>query len=313
MNITSIPALLGIFALAFLLLLTAKVVKQPADDKTAKKLLILLLVGLTSMAACLFYIYADLRESWPRLYVIDIGFAYWIGPSLYFYIKRLSGGPDPFAKPLNYLHWLPAILIEVALLPFFLLPLEEKVAYLAHPSGTYRDIIRFIWPGFNIHLLIYIFASQPHLRVYQEKLLQNYSDISIINFRWLQIFCYGVTGEFIVEWMFPLLAITPSHISDVAGMATYFLIIVLAYTALGQSRLQFAHNWQPAMNPPAKGTQEADPFLEHGWQPEMSPAAKTEKYTRSGLRHTVADNCLAKLGQLMYTERISLESDLSLQ
>lgn len=291
MNITTIPALLGVFALAFLVLLLAKVVKQPAADKTAKTLLILLFVGLISMASCLFYIYADLREAWPRLFAIDIGLAYWIGPSLYFYIKRLNGGPNPFARPVNYLHWLPAILIQVALLPFFLLPLEAKVAYLAQPSGIFREMIRFAWVGFNIHMLIYIFASQPHLRAYQERLLANYSEISFINFRWLQLFCYGLTGELLVEWMFPLLTITPSHISDVAGTATYFLIIVLAYTALGQSRLQFAPGWQPA----------------------TSPAARTGKYTRSGLRDTAADYYLAKLERLMQTERFFLESDLSLQ
>src|SRR5438045_6737983 len=90
MDITTLPALLGIFALASLLLLFAKVIKQPADDKTAKRLLIVLLIGLISMAFCLFYIYARMAQYWPRLAIIEIGFAYWIGPSLYFYVRMLK-------------------------------------------------------------------------------------------------------------------------------------------------------------------------------------------------------------------------------
>ena len=67
MNITTLPSLLGIFALAFLALLLVKVIRQPAADRVAKRLLILLLIGMLAMAACVFYIYADMRVNWPRL------------------------------------------------------------------------------------------------------------------------------------------------------------------------------------------------------------------------------------------------------
>src|SRR5687768_3508704 len=72
MSIMRIPALLGIIALAFLVLLMAKVIKQPAEDKTAKRLLILLLIGLFSMAYCLFFAYAGMRQYWPVLANIEI-------------------------------------------------------------------------------------------------------------------------------------------------------------------------------------------------------------------------------------------------
>jgi hypothetical protein len=187
MSITTIPALLGIFALAFLLLLFAKVIKQAAEDNTAKRLLILLLVGLFSMAFCLFYIYARMSQHWPRLACIEIGFVYWIGPSLYFYVRRLVGGPSPFAKPLNLLHWLPAILIELALLPFFLRPLPESVAFPEHPSGIYLRMVWFIWAGFHVQLLVYLVLCQPHLQVYRQRMVDNYSDVSVINFRWGEV------------------------------------------------------------------------------------------------------------------------------
>jgi AraC-like DNA-binding protein len=289
MNITTIPALLGVFALAFLSLLFVKVVKQPAEDQTAKRLLILLLVGLMSMAFCLFYIYARMFQYWPRLANIEIGFTYWIGPSLYFYVRRLNGGPSPFAKPLNALHWLPAILIELALLPFFLMPLPEKVAYLAHPSGVYPWMMWATWAGFHIQLLLYILFCQPHLRVYRQRMTENFSDLSVINFRWLQLLCYGFIVQIAIErGLRFLVAAPPRGLSGTAGMAVYLFIIALTYSALGQSRLRFASGWSP-------------------------PAPANDKYHRSGLQDHSAEYYLVKLNRLMAAERFYLEGDLSLK
>jgi hypothetical protein len=287
MNITTIPALLGVFALAFLVLLFAKVIKQPAEDPTAKRLLILLLVGLLSMAFCLFYIYARMSQSWPRLANIEIGLTYWIGPSLYFYVRRLNGGPSPLANPLNALHWLPGILIELALLPFFLMPLPEKVAYLAQPSGIYPRIMWATWAGFHVQLLVYILFCQPHLRVFRQRMVDNYSDLSAINFRWLQLLCYGFIAQILIERGLRLVATGPPGLSGTAGMAVYLFIIALTYSALGQSRLRFANGGQPA------------------------PA--NDKYHRSGLQDHSAEYYLEKLNRLMAAERFYLEGDLSLK
>jgi AraC-like DNA-binding protein len=280
MSIMRIPALLGVVALAFLFLLTTKLIKQPAEDKTAKRLLILLLIGLFSMAYCLFYAYAGMRQYWPVLANIEIGLAYWIGPSLYFYIKRLNGGPSPFAKALNYLHWLPAILIELMLLPYFSMSLSERLAYAPM-------IIGYTWAGFHLHVLIYVLLCQPHLRLYRQRIVDNYSNVSVLNLRWLQLFCYGFIVQILAERLLPALKITSSSLSDTAGMAVYLFIIVLTYLALGQSRLQFANTGQPVTS--------------HG------------KYYRSGLRDHTAQYYLDKLNRLMATEQYFLESDLSLQ
>ncbi len=288
MDITTLPALLGIFALASLLLLFAKVIKQPADDKTAKRLLIVLLIGLISMAFCLFYIYARMAQYWPRLAIIEIGFAYWIGPSLYFYVRRLNGGPSPLANPLNALHWLPAILIELALLPFYLMPLPDKVAYLAHPSGAFAWSIWATWAGFHLQLLVYILLCQPHLRVYRQRMSENFSDSSAVNFRWLQLLCYGFIVQIAIERGLKVLTpAAPPGLSGTAGLAVYLFVIALAYSALGQSRLRFANGWQPAR--------------------------ANDKYYRSGLQGHSAEYYLEKLTRLMATEQFYLEGDLSLK
>jgi len=288
MSITRIPALLGIVALAFLVLLMVKVIKQPAEDRTAKRLLILLLIGLFSMAYCLFFAYAGMRQYWPVLANIEIGLAYWIGPSLYFYIKRINGGPSPFANPLNYLHWLPAILIELMLVPYFSMSLSEKLAYFEQgPSSFYALLIRYTWTGFHVQVLTYVLLCQPHLRVYRQRILDNYSNVSVLNLRWLQLVCVGFIVQVLAERLLPALKITSSTLSDTAGMAVYLFIIVLTFLALGQSRLQFADTREPVRS--------------------------NGKYHRSGLRDHTAQYYLNKLNRLMATERYFLDSDLSMQ
>lgn len=287
MNITNLPSLLGIFALAFLLLLIAKVIKQPAEDRTAKQLLVLLLVGLIAMALCFFTVYAEPFESWPRLRFIEIGLVYWIGPSLYFYLRRLTGAPSPFANLLNLLHWLPAIAIELLLLPFFLMSPEEKEVFLADPSGVYPFLVMHVWWGFHVQLLLYLAFCQPHLRSYRQRHSEHHSELSAVNLRWLQLLCYGFVVQILAERLLPALKITSSSLSDTAAMVIYVFIIAVTWLALGQSRLQLAGAAQPA--------------------------TLTRKYYRSGLRDDSARYHLDKLERLMADERVYLDGELSLQ
>ncbi len=248
MNITSLPALLGIFALSFLVLLLGKVVTQQAADKVAKRLLILLLLGMIAMAFCLFYIYAGMLQYWPRLSCIEIGLTCWIGPSLYFYVKRINGGADPFAHNWNLLHWLPALVFELALLPYFLRPVEEQPL----PTPLQGRIVWYTWWFFHVQLCVYILLCQPHLRVYRQKLVENFSSLSVVNLRWLQLCAYGFIGVILSERLLPALHLTSTSLSQVAGMSVYLFVIALTWSALGQSRLAFASDWQPAPAVPAK-------------------------------------------------------------
>jgi AraC-like DNA-binding protein len=271
------------------------VVTQPAADKVAKRLLILLLLGMIAMAFCLFYIYAGMLQYWPRLSCIEIGFTSWIGPSLYFYLKRINGGADPFANKWNWLHWLPALVFELALLPFFLRPVGEQ----PFPTPVQGRIVWFTWWFFHVQLCVYILLCQPHLRVYRQKLVANFSTLSVVNLRWLQLCAYGFIGVILSERLLPALHLTSTSLSQVAGMSVYLFVIALTWSALGQSRLAFAGDWQPAPAEPANGA--------------STGGGVNGKYHRSGLRDDSAQYYLDKLNRLMSEERPYLDGELSLQ
>jgi AraC-like DNA-binding protein len=294
-NITSLPGLLGIFALSFLVLLLAKVVSHKAEDKTAKQLLIMLLIGMISMAFCLFYIYAGMLEYVPRLSCIEIGFTSWIGPSLYFYVRRINGGGNPFANKWNLLHWLPAILFELALLPFFLREIRPDTL---HPAPLYGRIIWYAWWFFHVQLMVYLLLCQPYLRAYRQKLVDNFSNLSVVNLRWLQFFGVGFILQILSERLLPALNLTATSLSQTAGMTVYLFIIALTYSALGQTRFAFAGGWQPVSGPSGAGD---------------TPVNGNGKYQRSGLRDDSAQYYLDKLNRLMAEERYYLDGELSLQ
>ena len=288
MNITTVPALLGIFALAFLLLLMAKVIKQPAEDRTAKQLLLLLLVGLIAMTFCLFYIYARMSQDWPRLATVEIGFAYWIGPSLYFYVRRLTGGQSPFVSPLNLLHWVPAILIELALLPFFLMPLPEKVAYLQHPSGLYARMIGLTWAGFQVQLLFYILLCQPYLRIYRQRMADGHSRRSSLAATALLRVHRGDSGRVghAVTENYAGLVLHGGH----GGVPVHHHVGVLRAGAK-----------QAALRHGGAAAAEHGHSAGHGQVSALGAADDSARYY------------LDKLSRLMATERCYLEGDLSLK
>jgi AraC-like DNA-binding protein len=166
--------------------------------------------------------------------------------------------------------------------------LSEKLIYFQNGSPSiYAPMLRYTWAGFHIHVFVYILFCQPHLRVYRQRIVDNYSNVSVLNLRWLQLFCYGFIVQILAERLLPALKITSASLSDTAGMAVFLFIIALAYAALGQSRLQFVSTQQPARG--------------------------NGKYHRSGLRNHTAQYYLDKLNRLMATEHYFLESDLSLQ
>jgi AraC-like DNA-binding protein len=300
-NLGTVPSVFGVIALAFLALLLLKVAIQPGMDKPAKRLLLLLLAGMLAMAFCLFYIYAGMNRDWPRLASIEIGLAWWIGPSLYFYIRRLNGSAEPFRRRW-YLHWVPAIAIELVLLPFFLREIPGETDLLGIRLNITRRLIGYVWMGFHLQLVAYILLALPQLRAYRERLTDNYSDLSVLNLRWLTFCCCGFLGVILAERLLPVIGVTSTSLSQTAGITVYLFVIALMYGALGHSRLALASATRPEPPPEV---------------PEVLPVElddrQTGKYSHSRLRDDSAQYYLGKLEALMATERSFLEGDLSLQ
>jgi AraC-like DNA-binding protein len=280
MIVLTYQGLLAIIALSFVLLLMIKVAQQRTEDIVAKTAFSLFLLGLAALEWTMVYGFLGLIEIWPRFLAVQFGLMYWMGPALYAYIRRITSHEDLFEQRLWFLHWLPGIVVELILLPVFLMPVEEKLLLIRSPPYA------FLGGGVYLHFLIYIYLCQKPLRLYQRQILDRYSDIEEVNLRWLQYLCYGFVGFMLIDSVLLNAGEVGDTVANYVLGLIHISVVILAYSALGPSRMQFAYVLQREQQP--------------------------EKYQRSSLREDSAKLYLERIERLMHEEKVYLDSTLSL-
>lgn len=289
MTPSSIAGIFGIVALALLVLLILKQVTHRAVDSVAKCLSLLFLLGLTALTWNVVYLLYAFYEQWPHLSNALIGPVFWIGPAFYGYVKRVSQNIYPLARLVSSLHWLPSLIATLLLLPYYRLPLEEKMTYLLNPadSGWITTVMRILWTAVFVQILLYIYFCQPYLREYRLRITRQHTDPAQNNIGWLQLFCYGFVAYVLLYSLLSFTGLGATEYSQVLSMAMHAFVVALAYAAIGQSTLV----------------------------PVIARGAETEagKYQRSGLREHSARFLIDKLNRGMAEHQYYLDSDISLE
>ncbi|MFM6954455.1 MAG: helix-turn-helix domain-containing protein [Sphingobacteriaceae bacterium] len=148
-----------------------------------------------------------------------------MGPLLFYYVKNTVKEDKRF-KPIDLLHFLPALLVVLNCLPFTTLPFSEKVATAHQIVEITEDYsLPFYWFSFqfllyarSIHVIIYAIGSIFYLHWYNKKLLYRY-EVLPSNYRIIQ------------RWIYTLAIIQLSiAINSLGHMTTLY---TPAYTILG--------------------------------------------------------------------------------
>lgn len=127
-------------------------------------------LGYALLIIALGFSYLLLRSSgllvkFPHLLRVMSPWIYLVGPLFYLYIRNILEGSSKLKK-IDFLHFLPAILHFLELIPFYLLPLEEKRLVVEMIAKDFNDLffkgsgiipIQFHYTLRNIQSLIYIF------------------------------------------------------------------------------------------------------------------------------------------------------------
>jgi len=214
---------------------------------------------------------------------------YTFGPLLYLYTIALSRGETRFRRRW-LLHFIPAAVVALYLIPFFLRPQEYKIEYL-HPimAGDLPLDLRIINALKYPHGFLYTFFTLVAVHRYGIRLKETRSSVERINLRWLRNLMYGG----LVIWIL-------STIENTAPILMAVYIYAMGYLGLRQPGI-----FHPTASP--KEPSEA---------PE--PAAPAEdpvstRYRKSGLDSATADAHLQKLLRFMEAERPYVQNDLTLQ
>lgn len=222
------------------------------------------------------------------------------GPLLYLYVLTLTTGLTKL-RWFDYLHALPVVLLVLRMVPFFLLPGPEKVAFVNQLAIERNLLMNVVLLSIMLSGVLYIIFSLILLRKFRKKLASNYSYTDKINLDWLRNLILGM----VVVWTIVVVGHSLDNVLNIdIGPATDFLI----YLSLSAFVLVIGYF----------GIQQTDIFA--GRIPMEITAKKagevvktdSERYQKSGLKAAQAEKLLSELQNYMQQDKPYLDHKLTL-
>lgn len=222
----------------------------------------------------------------PFLLGFEIALPLIHGPLLYLYIKSLTGQPT---KRRNYLlHLIPAVMVYIILLKFFMLSPEKKIYIYQHNGDNYKSLrdnikILIIFSG-----IVYVSLSSLALKKYKRQISELYSNTEKINLNWGYYLIAGIA----LIWIAVMLKVDILIFSLVV-----VFILVAAY--LGISHVGILNLVQISND-----AVEIDS--------EVNANLVAEKYQNNFVGKEVAQDIFARVDHLMEKEKVYKNPDLNL-
>jgi AraC-like DNA-binding protein len=226
---------IGIFLCFFLqfLLLTKK--KPSATDKLLG--IWMFVLGLHMFSYYLHWL--GYWEVYPHLSGIHHPLPLLHGPFLYLYVLFSLRENEP-ANWLNYLHFAPALLFYIYMIPFlFFYTAEEKLMVNHGVIDDYSGFITFSIFAFIISAVGYAIASYRLLYRYETLMKQNFAYTESIDLSWLKFFIWGLGFTVLVV---TVIIILEEGFGVVFGFNTdsiYFILLITFILYLGYSGIRY--------------------------------------------------------------------------
>lgn len=284
--------LVGIVLTFFLaLLLAGKKGKTTADRILAAWLMV---IGVHLLA---YYAFATGKNlELPHLLGFELPLPLLHGPFLYLYTRSVTG----HTIRQGWWHFLPFLLMYVVFTEFFQLSPQEKIKVYEMKGLGFETVHRL-----NVWLIIlsgivYFSLSLFQLHRHNRNLPNQFSSTDKINLAWLRYLTFGI--GFI--WLSVMFGNETTTFALAVG-----LVIFIGYFGINQVGI---FTRQPAEAPSGKESPDplptaAVPSVE---SPEEIPAK--EKYQKSGLSAEAAEKIHRELRQVMETQKLFTNPELTL-
>lgn len=278
------------FFLFFLLLLKHQ--KNRADW------ILVIWFGAISIHQLLFYLQqAGYNQQYSFLEGLILPFPLIHGPLLFLYVSALVK-PLPPKRIVYVIHSLPFTLCFIYMIPFLMMPAEQKHYIMMHNGVGYEAFLLLKSIAILILGFGYIIASLILIHRHQRNIMMQFSNLDKINLQWLKYLSYGL---FII-WMVVVFG-QEVHIF----LATIAFMIVIGFFGIRQvgifskHPLAATHHHQNAdtVNEPIPVQEEDDPD-------------EQLRYEKSGLTAERKMMLRNQLNTLMDDEKIFLDPELSL-
>jgi AraC-like DNA-binding protein len=281
---------LGGVGLSFFLtlLLLSKRGRNLADNTLA--------IWLLVITAHLLFFYFRKEWLYPQLLGFEMPIPLLHGPLLYLYTRALTNRPHSWKIAL--LHFAPALIVIAFLIPFFAMPMEDRLFVYRNGGVGYETFNLLKTIAIIVSGIVYVLLSMVALRRHRISIANQFSFTEKINLQWLQYLIYGIA----VIWLMVIFA----NDDWVFAMAVLFVFLIGFFGIRQGGIFQETHRVEPSPKPVV----EAEITLETATS--VAIAQEKRKYQKSGLTPDGSEELHQKLKQMMEAEKLFCEAELSL-
>jgi AraC-like DNA-binding protein len=282
----------------------AGVLVAQKNNRTANRLLAILVVTLTIFLASTVYFGSGLFRAFPHFVGVAYQTPWMFGPLMYLYAVAASDRAWRFQRR-DILHFVPVFITVIASIPTFVMSGPEKLELVDRiRDGQLPGILPFLDPTKFLSGIGYSIATVMYVYRHRRRVEDSYSNTERVNLRWL----LWITAAMAAIWglaIFLKLGGTTGPVRDPhISLAMAVLIYAIGYQALRQPEI---FRYDTAEFPIPKTTEYvAVPA------PAPEPSASASRYERTGLSEREAQQLRESLLRLMERDCPWKESELTL-
>jgi len=278
-----------IAAISIALFIAALILAKKEKHKSDVILFIWMILNATHIA--FFYLtFTEAIYDFPFL----LGWAFPLpllhGVLLYLYVTSVSH-QLPKKKLALFAHFIPAILTIGYLIPFFLLPAEQKIEVFKKHGEGYETFLFISLLATCISGIVYVGWSTHLIRIHKKRIREEFSNLAEINLKWLQFITYGLG----IVWSLIIF----SQDDGLIFMGVSIFVILIGFFGIQQKNI--FHSDIAVLS--------GDRIQEQIQEPTASPK---EKYSSSGLSEEKEKLYYDQLEVKMREEKIFTNIELSL-
>lgn len=275
-------------ALFFALLLGRKKGKSVAD-----RILMWWLLFIAVHLLWYYWDYTGITSRYPHLFGPNRFMPAAEGPFLWIYAQALLSG----ARRFNYrwlFHFAPFLLLNLLVLDIYLLPAPDKLAFMKEVLPNALPWQAQIGNFFNLFSgPVYVILLLLRLREFRDK-MEGYFSTRQVDFLWLRRLAWGMGGIWIVVLGTAAFCYTTGTTLPDRNNTYIFTAVSIFVLFLGYHGLRYEN------------------ILVKYHVPSEPEGAPPEKYVRSGLKPAQEKVLLEQIKQLITSEKLYLEPNLTL-
>lgn len=275
-------------ALFLSLLLISKKNKTIADNILSAWLLVI--------AVHLLFYYFLIARLYIELWGIGMALPLVHGPFLYWYTRSLTNRNLSISSIL--LHFLPFTLTLLYLIPFIVLPVDQKLYIIENGGIGYENFNRIRNVANIVSGILYVTLSSLVIRKHRQSIVHQFSSLERINLQWLQ---------FLIYWMGAIWVLVIVGNDQWIFAAVVFFILFIGFFGIRQAGIFYSPELTD--KEPVISSFRLDDEPDND---DINSSFDKQKYKKSGLSKEGSEKLHQELSSLMQSQKLFKDCELSL-